>query len=201
LKAELQSWLQDRPAEPDTPIFPEPRSGPISHEGYGRDILARARKASKIADLNFRMCRTTFATQYNGDLKDAQEILGHHSAAFTLERYRKPLPERAAAASEDLDARLSAKVVPIRKGASPLVFLLVSSMPPFGPRGGKPTRKERTKADFKSFRPYPASGAAGATRPAPPQGPIIPEIRSKIRIVRSCSQIGTQAIDSYDADM
>ena len=52
-----------------------------------------SRKAAKIPDLTFRMLRTTFATLYNGDLKDAQEILGHHSAAFTLERYRKPLPD------------------------------------------------------------------------------------------------------------
>lgn len=117
LKAELDTWLEGRPGAPDALIFSAPHGGPISHEGYGRDILARVRTAAEIPDLNFRMCRTTFATLYNGDLKDAQEILGHHSAAFTLERYRKPLPERAAAASEDLDARLSAKVVPIRKGA------------------------------------------------------------------------------------
>lgn len=117
LKAELDTWLDNLPAEPNALIFPAPRGGPISHDGYGRRILERVRKLSKIEDLNFRNCRTTFATLYNGDLKDAQEILGHHSAAFTLERYRKPLPERAAAASEDLDARLSAKVIPIRKEA------------------------------------------------------------------------------------
>ncbi|HXS97531.1 MAG TPA: tyrosine-type recombinase/integrase [Candidatus Limnocylindrales bacterium] len=117
LKAELDAWLEKRPPDAGALIFAGPRGGPMSHDGYGRRILARARKASKIADLNFRMCRTTFATLYDGDLKDAQEILGHHSAEFTLNRYRKPLPERAAAASEELDARLSAKVIPFRKGA------------------------------------------------------------------------------------
>lgn len=58
----------------------------------------------------------TFATLYDGDLKDCQGILGHHSAALTLERYRKPVADRAAAASEELDARLSAKVVSIKRG-------------------------------------------------------------------------------------
>jgi integrase len=117
LRMELEAWLEGRPPQPDALVFPAPRGGPISHEGYGRKIIARARAAAKIEDLTFRMLRTTFATLYDGDLKDAQEILGHHSPEFTLEKYRKPLPERAAAASEDLDARLSAKVVPIRKGA------------------------------------------------------------------------------------
>jgi hypothetical protein len=63
----------------------------------------------------FRMCRTT-GTLYDGGLKDCQDILDHHSGAFTLERYRKPVAERAAA-SEEVDAKLSAKLVPIRKGA------------------------------------------------------------------------------------
>ena len=58
-----------------------------------------------IGSITFRMCRTTFATLYNGDLKDAQEILGYHSAEFTLEKYRKPLPERAAAAARGHGSR------------------------------------------------------------------------------------------------
>jgi integrase len=61
------------------------------------------------------MCRTTFATLFEGDIKDAQEMLGHHSAAFTLQVYRKPIFARQQRAVEELDSRL--KVVPIRKGA------------------------------------------------------------------------------------
>jgi len=117
LRTELDCWLASRPPEPNALVFPAPRGGPIWNDSAGQKILERARTAAEIPDLDFRMCRTTFATLYDGDLKDAQEILGHHSAAFTLERYRKPLPERAAAACEELDARLSPKVVPIRKGA------------------------------------------------------------------------------------
>jgi integrase len=61
------------------------------------------------------MCRTTFATLFEGDLRDAQEILGHHSEAFTLRVYRKPIAERQRRAVEDLDARL--KVVEIKRKA------------------------------------------------------------------------------------
>jgi hypothetical protein len=52
---------------------------------------------------------------FEGDIKDAQEMLGHHSAAFTLQVYRKPIFARQQRAVEELDSRL--KVVPIRKGA------------------------------------------------------------------------------------
>jgi len=117
LKVELDAWLATRPSEPGTILFTAPKGGPIMCDGYGRDILYKARAASKITDLTYRMCRTTFATLYDGDLKDAQEILGHHSPTFTLDKYRKPLMERAAAATEELDARLLGRVVPIRRGA------------------------------------------------------------------------------------
>lgn len=82
---------------------------------YMRDMVDRARVAAAIPDLTPRMCRTTFATLFEGDIKDAQAILGHHSAAFTLQAYRKPIAARQTAAIEALDQRL--KVVPIRKGA------------------------------------------------------------------------------------
>jgi integrase len=76
--------------------------------------MRRRRKASGIADLTFRQLRTTFGTLFEGDAKDLQATLGHHFAAFTLDTYRKPLQARAAAATEDLDARLS-NVIPIRR--------------------------------------------------------------------------------------
>jgi integrase len=116
LRAEIESWLKDRPASPDTLIFCAPRGRMIYHDGYGRDIVERARRASGIGDLTFRMCRSTFATHFDGDIRDAQDILGHHSAEFTNKIYRKPVADRAAAAVEELDGRLT-KVVPIRKGA------------------------------------------------------------------------------------
>ena len=116
LKGELDAWLKQRPPEAGALVFTAPRGGVIADRLYGRAILTRARKASGIADLTFRQLRTTFGTLFEGDVKDLQATLGHHSAAFTMDTYRKPLEARAAAATEDLDARLS-NVVPIRKGA------------------------------------------------------------------------------------
>ena len=116
LQAELGAWLKTRPPQPDALLFAAPRGGVIADRLYGRDILERSREASKIADLTFRQCRTTYGTLFPGDVKDLQTVMGHHSAAITLNTYRKALPDRTAAATEDLDARLS-NVVPIRKGA------------------------------------------------------------------------------------
>jgi hypothetical protein len=48
--------------------------------------------------------------------KTRGKILGHHSAAFTLQVYKKPLAERQQTAMEDVDRRL--KVVPIKKGVA-----------------------------------------------------------------------------------
>ena len=62
------------------------------------------------------MCRTTFATLFEGDIRDAQEILGHHSAAFTLQVYRKPVSARQQKAVDELDSKL--KTVPIREGVA-----------------------------------------------------------------------------------
>jgi integrase len=116
LRAELNEWLSARSDSPDTLFFTAPHGGMISHNGWGRSILEHARSASKIPDLTFRMCRTTFATLFNGDIKDAQEILGHHSPQFTLATYRKSVSTRAAAGVEEMDKRLS-RVVPIRQTA------------------------------------------------------------------------------------
>ena len=43
------------------------------------EMRDEARTAANIPDLTFRMCRTTFATLFEGDIKDAQEMVGHHS--------------------------------------------------------------------------------------------------------------------------
>ena len=97
-------------------IFPHP-DGKMSRDDdtHMRDMVDRARVAAAIPDLTPRMCRTTFATLFEGDISDAQAILGHHSAAFTLQTYRKPVTARQTEAIEALDRQF--KVVPIRKGA------------------------------------------------------------------------------------
>jgi hypothetical protein len=60
------------------------------------------------------MCRTTFATLFEGDVRDAQEVLGHHSPTFTLQVYRKPIAARQQGAVDAMGNRLR-NVVTIRK--------------------------------------------------------------------------------------
>jgi integrase len=76
-----------------------------------RGILKRARKAAGIPDLTFRMCRTTFATLYDGDYRDLQDTLGHSTVDITSGVYRKPQAARQKANIEELEARLTGKVV------------------------------------------------------------------------------------------
>jgi integrase len=112
LRAELEEWLGTHNNEI---VFPAPEGDHCHREDAGvKAIIERGRAI--IPDLQFRMCRTTFATLFEGDEADRTSIMGHFDTKFTLEKYRKPLEERRKQAVEDLDRRL--KVVPIKKRAS-----------------------------------------------------------------------------------
>jgi integrase len=52
-----------------------------------RDLLKAGRAAAGVAHLTFRHCRTTFATLFEGDPRDRQAILEHHSEEFTRRVY------------------------------------------------------------------------------------------------------------------
>ncbi len=111
LRAELNEWLG---THDNRMIFPAADGGPhrsVCDEEMRR-ILGRGR-ACGIPDLEFRMCRTTFASMFDGDEADRTSIMGHTSTEFTLARYRKPIQERRQESVEKLDRRL--KVVPIKK--------------------------------------------------------------------------------------
>ena len=109
LRAELEEWLT---SHDNRLIFPSPR-GLVYHRGRKEihEIAKRGREI--ISDLTFRMCRTTFATLFEGDEADRSSIMGHSSSALTLAIYRKPIMERRQQSVEELDRRL--KVVPIKK--------------------------------------------------------------------------------------
>ena len=83
-----------------------------------RDMLARAREAAGLPGLTFRQSRTTFATLYEGDAKDRQAILGHHSEQFTMAVYRKAIQPRQQASVEELESRLSGRIVKMPKRES-----------------------------------------------------------------------------------
>jgi integrase len=112
LRGELEEWLATHQYHL---MFTSPGGKMLRRNDiYVRSILETARAAAGIPDLTYRTCRTTFATLFDGDIRDAQEILGHHSAAFTLRVYRKPIAARQQGAVDAMDERLR-RVVEIRK--------------------------------------------------------------------------------------
>ena len=69
LRSELEEWLAEHN---HSLIFPT-QAGKMHHRGdlHLREVVKRARSAAKIPDLTFRMCRTTFSSLFEGDIKDA----------------------------------------------------------------------------------------------------------------------------------
>jgi integrase len=110
LRAELEEWLT---SHDHRLLFPSPRGCVFQRSREEIDAILERGRAVGIPDLTFRMCRTTFASLFEGDEADRSSIMGHTSTEFTLARYRKPIQERRQRSVEELDRRL--KVVPIRK--------------------------------------------------------------------------------------
>ena len=110
LRAEIEEWLA---GHDHRLIFPSPRGHVYQRSRQEIDDILERGRAVGIPDLTFRMCRTTFATLFDGDEADRSSIMGHTSTKFTLERYRKPIMERRQRSVEELDRRL--KVVPITR--------------------------------------------------------------------------------------
>jgi integrase len=116
LRQELSEYLQ---LVEGNLMFPGPRGNVLSLSSDPVvDMLERTRKAAGIPGLTFRQARTTFTTHWQGDLKDAQAILGHHSEQFTRNVYRKAIPARQQASIEELDARLTGRVITMPKRES-----------------------------------------------------------------------------------
>ena len=111
LRAELEAWLGTHTSRL---VFPS-ANGTLYRRSSKeiQAIVARGRKVG-IPDLQYRMCRTTFASLYDGDEADRTSIMGHYSTKFTLERYRKPVQVRRQQAVENLDRRFQ-KVVEMPK--------------------------------------------------------------------------------------
>ena len=110
LRAELEEWLT---SHDHRLLFPSPRGCVFQRSREEIDAILERGRTVGIPDLTFRMCRTTFASLFEGDEADRSSIMGHTSTEFTLARYRKPIQERRQRSVEELDRRL--KVVPIRK--------------------------------------------------------------------------------------
>lgn len=112
LRAELVEWCGDRMGL----IFPAQNGGchTRQHDKI-QEIVDRGRAI--VPGVSFRQCRTTFASLFDGDAADRTSIMGHHSEAFTLTQYRKPIQERRQRAVEAMDERLRNVVQMRKKGA------------------------------------------------------------------------------------
>jgi integrase len=111
LRGELNEWLG---THPHYLFFTSPGGKMLRRNDiYVRGILEATRTAAAIPDLTYRIARTTFASLFEGDEADRTGIMGHHSPAFTLAVYRKPIEERQRGAVEALDRRL--KLIPKTK--------------------------------------------------------------------------------------
>lgn len=116
LRREIEEWAKAIEGED---LFPNSLGAMFRRtSGTLQEVQARARAAARIPDLTFRMCRTTFATLFDGDTRDIQEILGHATPDVTTKFYTKGIAARQKTAIEHMDARLSKKVVAIRKKES-----------------------------------------------------------------------------------
>jgi integrase len=111
LRGEIETWLGTHTSRL---VFPS-AAGTLYRRSSKevQAIVARGRKVG-IPDLQYRMCRTTFASLFEGDEADRTSIMGHYSTKFTLERYRKPVQIRRQKSVEELDRRFQ-KVVEIGK--------------------------------------------------------------------------------------
>ena len=115
LRREMEEWAAAVPGEI---LFPNAVGSMFSRASdVIRDLLDRGRAASGLPGFQFRQCRTTFATLYDGHPKDRQAILGHYSEAFTMRVYQRAIAARQQASVEELDARLSGKVVEMPRRA------------------------------------------------------------------------------------
>jgi integrase len=92
-------------------IFPKEDGRMDRRNTRANDAATREiRQLTGIADLTPRMCRTTFATHFEGDPSDIRDLLGHASLDTTA-IYKKPIAPRQQAAVEEYEARLTGKVV------------------------------------------------------------------------------------------
>jgi integrase len=113
LRREIEEWGKTVDGED---LFPNSLGTMFRRtSGTLQKVQAHARAVAQIPDLTFRMCRTTFATLFEGDLRDVQEILGHATLNLTVGTYGKSIAARQKTAVEQMETRLSKKVVTIRR--------------------------------------------------------------------------------------
>jgi integrase len=126
LEAHLRG-LPDQSAE--ALVFPAPEGGYLHLENFRKRVWLPAVQQAGVAPLRLHDLRHTCASlaiAAGADVKVLQRMLGHASAALTLDRYGHLLPGQAESVAERLDAQARA--------AAPAPLAAVASI---GPRGRK----------------------------------------------------------------
>lgn len=104
---ELEEHLRGLPgAGPDALVFPAPEGGYLHLENFRKRIWLPAVAQTGLAPLRIHDLRHTCASlaiAAGADVKVLQRMLGHASAALTLDRYGHLLPGQAESVAERLD--------------------------------------------------------------------------------------------------
>lgn len=105
-------------------LFPAPEGGFLRRENFRKRVWAPAVTAAGVAPLRLHDLRHTCASlaiAAGADVKVLQRMLGHASAALTLDRYGHLMPGQARSVADRLDetanrarATSDASVTPIR---------------------------------------------------------------------------------------
>lgn len=104
---ELEEHLRGLPASgPDALVFPAPEGGYLHLENFRKRFWQPAVAQAGLAPLRIHDLRHTCASlaiAAGADVKVLQRMLGHASAALTLDRYGHLLPGQAESVAERLD--------------------------------------------------------------------------------------------------
>jgi len=105
VQAELDQWLPMMAKHPKALVLPSKTGTMMQRGGWPTALQERARRATGIPGLDFRMCRETCSTWLEGDIADTQATLGHTRPATTITFYKKAVPERSSQAADSRRAR------------------------------------------------------------------------------------------------
>lgn len=90
LSARMAAALAERRGAPQDLVFKAPKGGRLDNSNLRASVLVPARTRAGLEWVTFHTMRHTCASllfKSGKDLKQVQKWLGHHSPAFTLERY------------------------------------------------------------------------------------------------------------------
>jgi integrase len=105
----------------DTLVFPAKNGLPLRQENVRRRVLKRAAEEADVAWIGFHTFRHTCASLLfaaGRNVKQVQRWLGHHSPAFTLDRYVHLLDD-GIGGGLDLTQELAEVATPVATDATP----------------------------------------------------------------------------------